>query len=203
MLFLIILLVKNPSKARLGGSLAPRGIGWVHSVLSAGGQAVLEGPGRCFPTLGSLRLLHAICRCPHDISSFSRSVNFFKQLDDGLSEGMLKPPGFLRPKPRTARASLLLHSCWPRQVTSLVQIQSLDGAVGVFRDEVLPGGHLWGLHTTDRVQAFPVIQAVQATAPHSPDSIHAHSPVSSTMTSCPLQYLLSEYVVLCLDNFSL
>lgn len=158
-------------------------------MLSAGGQAVLEGPGRCFPTLGSSRLLHAISHCPHDISSFSSSMNFFKQLDDGLSEGMLKPPGFLRPKPRTARASLLLHSHWPRQVTSLVQIQSLDGAVGVFRDEVLPGGHLWGLYTTDRVQSFLSYPSSPSHCPTLPDSIHAHSPVSSTMTSCPLQYL--------------
>lgn len=142
-------------------------------MLSAGGQAVLEGPGRCFPTLGSSRLLHAISHCPHDISSFSSNMNFFKQLDDGLSEGMLKPPGFLRPKPRTARASLLLHSHWPRQVTSPVQIQSLDGAVGVFRDEVLPGGHLWGLYTTDRVQSF-------LSYPSSP----SHCPTLPRLHSC-------------------
>lgn len=77
LLFLLMLWVKNPSKAQLGHSPAPRGIGWVHSLLSAGGQAVLEGPGRRSPTSGSSRLLHAASHCPHGISSFSSSVSFF------------------------------------------------------------------------------------------------------------------------------
>ena len=65
LLFLLILWVKKPSKAQLGSSSAPRGISWVHSRLSAGGRAALEGPGIHAPTSGSLRLLHAGSHCPH------------------------------------------------------------------------------------------------------------------------------------------